>query len=406
MQPEVVSFDKPLAADRILLTGATGVLGAHLMKELLRTTNATVYCLVRAANPSEGKERLRGFLRLYDPDDTLAKQFDARIVAVIGDIVGKTLELPADQYIELARTIDVTIHSAAMTNLFSRYSQIEPVNVGGTKNIIRFALQTKQKYLVYVSTYTVMGDKFFDPTLVFKESDFDMGQGFRWLTYQESKFNGERLVREAAKDGLVWNVVRPGQIFGEADSGLYPQGLTSVGGLFYDVFKTITDTGVGPRCRWHCDISPVDFVSQGLLHLALVRNSYYEVYHLTNPDVKTYEDIIGMVGRLGYDIRFMEQSDYAQVLVSRELALNGQEYKSSATQAMRWWSLRQLFDYNRSATTDCTYTAAILREAGIVCPPIDYKLLCTYFNESIRQGYFVPPKGRDMVREPEEAGTR
>src|SRR5436190_21340720 len=39
------------SASAILLTGATGFLGAHLLHDLCCLTNATIYCLVRADGP-------------------------------------------------------------------------------------------------------------------------------------------------------------------------------------------------------------------------------------------------------------------------------------------------------------------------------------------------------------------
>ncbi|MBX9769602.1 MAG: SDR family oxidoreductase, partial [Bdellovibrionales bacterium] len=51
---------------RLFLTGVTGILGAHLLKEILEKTEAEVYCLVRAADMSGARERVLNFLKAYD----------------------------------------------------------------------------------------------------------------------------------------------------------------------------------------------------------------------------------------------------------------------------------------------------------------------------------------------------
>lgn len=389
MQPERVSSEK------ILLTGATGVLGANLLKELLATTDADVFCLVRAADAAAAKERLHGFLKVYDPQDKLYGEFQTRVTPVLGDIVHENLGLSADDARELADVVDVVIHGAANTNLFARMPKIEPINVGGTKNIIDFTLKTRQKYMVYVSTYTVMGDKTFDRSVIFKESDLDIGQGFKNMTYQQSKFTAEHLIHAAGKErGLQWKVVRPGQIFGESRTGHYPQGQTNVSGLFYDIFKTIIESGVALYSETHYDVTPVDYVSRAIAHLALKEKRMGETYHLTNPDIRTYTDITNVLRDLGYPIDIVPQEEYRHMLFNKGLLVDGVEYKSYTTKAFRWWYTREGFDFKGSCRTVCDYTRGILEPRGIKCPKIDHDLIGVYIETGIRDNYFPPAPRR------------
>jgi thioester reductase-like protein len=178
----------------ILLTGATGILGAYLVKDLLERTQSQVYCLVRAEDAVRGRERLRAILRVYDPHDVLADAFETRVHPVLGDVSQERLGLSAEQYDALAERIETTIHVAALTNLFINYRRIEPINLGGARHIVRFCLRTPHKYLCHVSTHTVMGDKTFDKSVVFRESDLDIGQGFDHMSYQQTKFEAEKVV--------------------------------------------------------------------------------------------------------------------------------------------------------------------------------------------------------------------
>lgn len=379
----------------MFLTGATGVFGAHFLKELLKSTDCDVYCLVRAASKPEAMERVLGLLKAYDPDGELYDEFQARVIPILGDVTDDRLELSENDYAELAEKIDVTVHGAASTNLFARYSKIEPVNVGGTRNIVEFCLQTKQKYLVYISTFTVMGDKSFDGNLVFRESDLDVGQGFEHMTYQQSKFNAEMLVRSASERGLNWKIIRPGQIFGESGTGLYPQGQTNVSGLFYDIFKTIIETGVAVYSEVFFDVTPVDYVSRGTAYLALKEPRMGGTYHLTNPHNATYSETTRVISDLGYPIEIVPQEEYKALLFNRELRLAGsgsdEEYNSYTTKAFKWWFRKEQFDFRVGCRTDSTIAKSLLEARGIRCPKIDHKLLSVYIERGIKHNYFPRP---------------
>jgi polyketide synthase PksN len=400
LRKEAYSLSKQkLCSSNIFLTGATGVLGGHLLKELLQNTKSNIYCLVRAENEELGRLRLLSFLKAYDPKLLLYESFMKRAIPVLGNIAHDKLGMCSKSYRDLTEKIDITIHAAALTNLFLNYRRVEPVNVGGTKNAIQFALHTRQKYLSYVSTYTVMGDKTFDKSVVFKETDFDIGQDFDHMNYQKSKFTAEKLVREATRHGLLWNIFRPGQIFGEAKTGHYPQGQSNVSGLFYDIFKTVIDTGVALESRTHFDVVPVDYVSQGTLRLTLNTNNFFQTYHFTNPDVKPYNHVIQLIRDFGYPIEVISQSEYKTLLFKNLLTSNGVEYKSSTTSAFKWWFKRENFSFSESAITDCTFTAKQLLKSKIVCQNIDSDLIGTYLTQGIRQNYFPKPKFSEKRRE-------
>jgi thioester reductase-like protein len=380
-------------AEAILLTGATGVLGSHLLKELLATTTAKIFCLTRADDMDHAQERLHEFLKIYDPELHLLEEFRARVTPVIGDIRSENLGLSSDDYLNLQKQIDLTIHAAANTNLLAKYKNIKPINVDGTARVIDFALGTAQKAMSYVSTYTVVGSRGFDGTLVFKETDLDVGQTFEYMSYQQSKFEAEKLVRSAAERGLVWKIFRPGQIFGEAETGYYPKGQTQVSGLFYDILKTAIETGVAPRAdKYNFDIVPVDYVSRGVIALSLQRTHAFETYHLTNPNRQTFSAVMGVLGELGYPVQLLTPDDFQTVLTQNNIILDGKPYNSNALLAYRRWYLKAGFRFEYSSVICDEFTANLLNEYGIVCPKIDRDLVGTYVRVGIEDGYFPHPE--------------
>ena len=376
----------------IFLTGATGVLGARLLKELLLRGDTHIFCLVRAKSLTEGQERLRSFLRIYDTESKTIAAFETRVTAVLGDVRSEHLGLTEEEHHHLQKQVDLTIHAAANTNLLAKWKNIEPINVGGTHNVIEFCLGTKNKALSYVSTYTVVGSRGFDSTLVFRETDLDVGQTFEHLSYQQSKFNAEKLIHSSTERGLNWKIFRPGQIFGDSRTGHYPQGETKVSGLFYDIFKTSIETNIALNCsNYFFDVVPVDYVSKGIVRLSLDRTQTHETYHLTNPDLKSFQQVLQLVADQGYPITFVSEAHFQNRLVENGFHKNGEPYHSSALLAFRWWYFKAGFSFENSSVIDCTFTKSVLEPLGLTCPKIDHELIATYTRFCINNGYFPGP---------------
>jgi amino acid adenylation domain-containing protein len=122
-------FDKRKLHDpkAVLLTGVTGFVGIHLLKDLLLASTAKVYCLVRAGNEYYAMERINEGLRSYniDIDDTLRK----RIIPVTGDFSKEQLGLTDAKYHELIHSIDIIYHSGSSVNFIEPYSYMKSANV-------------------------------------------------------------------------------------------------------------------------------------------------------------------------------------------------------------------------------------------------------------------------------------
>lgn len=375
----------------VFLTGATGVLGGHILKDLLQSTTSRIYCLARGKDPVHCQERVRSFLRVYDDDGTLEPEFLSRVTVLRGDVTQDRLGLSESTFAELQNNTDITIHAAANTSLLLKYKRLEPINVHGTGRVIEFCLGTVEKNLSYVSTYTVMGDKTFDNSVRFQETDYDLGQGFEYMNYQRSKFRAEAMVRGAQERGLKWRIFRPGQIYGDSVTGAYPHSETQVTGLFYDLFKTAMDTGVMPESYIHYDVVPVDYVSRAIIALSAGVENLFDVYHLTNPDAKTFSQVMGLLREIGYPIDLLPEEIYKQRLRRGEITKNGEPYTSTMLKAFSLWYFISKISFYDSAMTDCEYTRSKLEKLGVACAPINRKLIETYVHAGIREGYFPSP---------------
>ncbi len=202
-------------ARHVFLTGATGFLGAFLLDALLSRTNAEVYCLVR---PRKGKE--------HDPMDPVRANLQryglwesgraGRIVPVAGDLGEPLLGMTEEDFDALAREMDVVIHNGAVVNMAYPYGALEPVNVGGTREVLRLACLHKTKPVHHVSTNGIFAP---GTPLCGEDADLDALAEAREDGYGQSKWVAEKLVWQAAERGLPVTVYRPGNISGHSTDG-------------------------------------------------------------------------------------------------------------------------------------------------------------------------------------------
>lgn len=375
-----------LKTDIILLNGVTGVLGGRLVLEYLRNSDSTIYCLVRAKDKEQAKDRIKKMVSVHKPNKNLIEKFEEKVIPILGDVTNPMLGLEEEEYNKLANIIDMVVHVVAITSLHGLYKEVKDVNVNGTKNMIDFAMKTKQKYMIHTSTIGIMGELVYSNNPPLTEKDYDIGQKFESLGYERSKFEAEHLVRSASKDGLNWIIVRPGYIMGDSRKGYYPFGITSVPGIFYDNIKTAIEMKVFYDFPFYYDVTPVDYVSSAMVYLSTEVKDIYQTYHLNNPTPTTSNDIIKYVNEYGYDVNIISFIDFVEILKSKE-----NTYHSMTTELLLL-NLKDELEIYEYSYIDATYTKEVLQKGGIICPPVDKKLIKTYLDYCIEIEYIKPPR--------------
>lgn len=375
----------------VLLTGATGVLGGRVLLEVLHQMDANVYCLVRAPNVVAGMQRLQKILSVYDPHGHHSAEIEARVIPVLGDITQDKLGMKYAEYDDLAMKVDLMIHGAASVNLIASYNKLAPINVKGTEHAVEFCL-TGVIPLVYVSSYSVIGSRLYEENFVFRESHFDVGQKFYdGMSYEESKFEAERLVRQCTAKGLHWVIVRPGNIFGDSETGCYPlAGVTEVG-IYYSIIKTIVETGYCFNNTENFDITPVDYVAKALLYAGIhISATHGKTYHLTNPRCGTFNDLTRLLRECRYTIRELSPEKYFAALFEERMMRDGRPYSSRFTSLL---SLveddEDLVEYARFDTSEIQ---ALTCAGNVDFPRVDVRLMQRYINYCIQVGFLDPPE--------------
>lgn len=94
----------------VFLTGATGFLGAYILKDLLARPKTRVIAHVRAANEAEGLERIKGTCQAYG---IWSDAWSARLGCVIGDLQKAKLGLGTEDWRKVDNEADIVIHNGA-----------------------------------------------------------------------------------------------------------------------------------------------------------------------------------------------------------------------------------------------------------------------------------------------------
>ena len=282
------------AGDALLLTGATGFVGAELLARYVQLTDRTIYVLIRADGAQHAARRLRETLRCALG---CAEPHLHRVRALAGDITRDGLGLDPQHALEAAREISEIVHGAASVSFDLELERARDVNVHGTRRMLEFAELCRRegglRRFTYLSTAYVAGTH----RGRFGEDDLDVGQGFR-NSYERSKFEAELLVAEHA-ERLPITVVRPSIVVGDRHSGW-----TSSFNVLYWPLRALAGGSypvLPARRRAPVDVVSVDYVADAIVALAGSPDAAGHTFHLTaSQDAITIGELLALsVARLG-----------------------------------------------------------------------------------------------------------
>jgi amino acid adenylation domain-containing protein/thioester reductase-like protein len=266
----------------VLLTGATGYLGIHLLYHLVKYTDSTVYCLIRRKNKEDPEKRLYRKLSFYF-GKTMLEYLGTRIKVINADITLPHFNLSDVDYDQLGHTIDVVIHSAALVSHYGNKDLFELVNVTGTKTMIDFC-QSYGIYLNYISTTSISADYLTtgDNPIIFDEHSLYVGQNCNANVYIRSKFDAEYEVWKALSSGLVASVYRLGNITARLSDGKFQE--NDKQNAFLNRMIAFAKLKMIPESFAYLtiDLSPVDVCSEFIATLMKYESSYPKVFHIFN----------------------------------------------------------------------------------------------------------------------------
>jgi amino acid adenylation domain-containing protein/thioester reductase-like protein len=372
----------------VLLTGATGFLGAHLLSDLLAATGARVHCLVRARDENAALARLRHAADLYE----LPVPRGERVVPLPGDLAERRLGLSDAKFRDLARSVDTIYHAGAQVNFIYPYQELRAANVAATREVIQLAAMYRAIPVHYVSSTAVLAGLGVAGVREVTEETPLAHPELLSMGYVETKYVAEELLRAAGGAGLPVAIYRPLDIVGSVRTGAWNTS-TEMAALV----RFIVDTGLAPDIDLPLDFVAADTCAAAIRHISLTEAATCRTYHLASSETTPLVTLVGRLRDKGYQIAEVPFDDWVRELARQAahdpshpmaafLPLFVGHVAAGLTVAEMY--LSHVFPvYSRSNTEHA------LLGSGIAFPPVSGDLLDRNVDRLIRTGYLPATQG-------------
>ena len=287
----------------VLITGSTGYLGIHILRELIDSDAENIYCLVRGKTLEKAESRLRTLLYYYFTESFM-ELFGKRLHIVLGDVT---------QDLDESLKVDTVFNCAAIVKHFSEGTEIEDVNIGGAQRCVDFCIKTGAK-LIHISTAStrglwageIKGD-------VYTEQRLYMGQ-FLGNKYIYSKFMAERLILDAvALHGLSAKIMRVGNLAARSTDGEFQANFST--NSFMGRIRIYNMLGCCPYAMRNkqVEFSPINEVARAICLLATTPKEC-TVFHPYNIHGQFLGDVLSGLTKVTGGVRFVEQEEFQQAM--------------------------------------------------------------------------------------------
>ncbi len=285
----------------VLVTGATGFLGIHILRELIDSDAENIYCLVRGKSLEAAEGRLRTLLFYYF-SEAFKDLFGKRLHIVLGDVTSDFGE---------GLQVDTVFNCAAIVKHFSEGTEIEDVNIGGAQRCVDYCLKTGAK-LIHVSTASTRGLWAGEiKNDIFTEQRLYMGQ-YLGNKYIYSKFMAERLILDAiAHDGLNAKIMRVGNLAARSTDGEFQANFAT--NSFMGRIKVYNMLGCCPFSMRNkqVEFSPINEVAHAIVLLSSTPREC-TVFHPYNIHGQFLGDVLMGLINVGDGVKFVEQEEFEQ----------------------------------------------------------------------------------------------
>lgn len=349
----------------VLLTGATGFLGAHILSYIIDNSPFSVYCLIRQNSLSDTTQKLLNRLNYY-----FGSKYDAlinkRIFVVTADIVKNKLDIDKNTEELLNKNISCVINSAANVKHYGSYETFEDINVTGVKNLVDFC-NTYHKKFVQISTISVSGNSLFDlgnsknnfaEDRYFSENDLYIGQSLENV-YIRSKFFAEKLILDnVINNNLDAFILRVGNITNRSYDGKFQPNAEE--NAFSNRIKAFLELGVLPDYLKdiYVEFSPVDDIARAVIQSIEHINNLH-VLHIYNQNHIYLSNLVNMIPN--NRVRFINDSDFKNILDKK---LNNEKTQYSLSFLVNDLNDSKVLTYNSSIKIKNDFSRKLLDTIG------------------------------------------
>ncbi len=207
--------------NKILLTGTTGFVGSHLLKELTENNEVQkIYCIVRQKLNLSSEERFDKIIHDYFDEDT-CRRIKKKTIVLNGDLRKDNLGLSENTYNKIFKEIQTIINTAANVKHIGKYSTFYMDNVETVNNLIRICLKFNIS-LAHISTLSLNGYNNKHVNRTFTENTLNINQIFHKNPYLISKYEAETsILKSISENNLNAKIFRIGNIMPRTSDGTF-----------------------------------------------------------------------------------------------------------------------------------------------------------------------------------------
>ena len=296
----------------VLLVGATGFLGIHVLAELLKIDDIKIYCLIREDPSTSPENKLKRKFQYYFGSD-LSNLFGTRLFVISGDITNDKFKVSNEIYNFLGKEVSSVINCAASVKHYGYYKDFEKINVTGAKNLVKFC-EEFNKELYHTSTISVSGNTLTGVPSTFKLNKIiSFGETNLFIkqpldnVYVRSKFEAEKFILdEISSKKLKGVILRIGNITNRYSDGKFQE--NSNDNAFLNRLKAFIYLKEIPLSLLdkYVEFSPVDKIAESIVVCMKYYTSPMSVLHLYNSKHLFIQKFIEYLNNLGYDISVVD----------------------------------------------------------------------------------------------------
>lgn len=263
--------------NNVLITGGTGFLGSHLVKEIYETTDAIIHLPIRG-----DVRKLKDVLAYYFKEQGIKMANSKRIRTYLSDI---SIDAP-----KIDASIDVIYHAAADIRHYGHEHTMYSANVLATENMLMLARQHPLALFAHISTTSAVNMPFI------RESDTNLGPVFDNI-YQRTKQIAEECVIKAGKQGLKYEIFRIGHVSPGYKNGSVARNWEI--NAMLRLTNSMLITKLLPEQDYKIGYGYVDKIACAIRLLSQPFNLERLVFHIDNPKVLKLSEIFKLAGFSG-----------------------------------------------------------------------------------------------------------
>ena len=300
-----VSGAQNLRGDRILLTGATGFLGIHIL-ELLIKEKCLVTCVVREENERKAKERLKSIYKWYF-QKSLPEDESIKVIASDLSLFELDDDTQFTYVINCAAVVKHYVTGDVKKQLFD-------TNVEAVKKLIAISQRTNAK-LIQISSTSIAGFIKGTEQKTLTENDFYIGQLIT-NDYVASKYEAEGLVLGAISRGEIkGKIMRLGNLMPRYSDGVFQ--INKESNAFLNYLKSIIHLGLIDASTLDVDVelSPIDEVADMIVQI-IKQEDESIVFHICNPNTIKMCQLVEQIKNCGNNVKEMQSDEFQKEIAN------------------------------------------------------------------------------------------